>query len=119
MQTKPLFWILLTGWFVAYLASLWGLFLLPPEGDGFARGLNRLATFAGWQIVAATLGLALWVTTRRHVSGVGLRWLGRIPLLMAVLLVAGVFALIGINRLTGPDSDLPQAAPVASRPAGD
>ena len=84
-------WVLLALWAVAVALSVNAMFQ-PPTGDGFARGLNRIEGFLGFQ--AAALVIALIVLSVRGWAEA--RWLRRltlVPILLAlalVLLVGGI-----------------------------
>ena len=50
-------WAVAAVWLVLFLASFVVLQVTPPTGDGFTRGLNRIASFMTWQ--GAAFGLAM------------------------------------------------------------
>ncbi|MCA0870990.1 hypothetical protein LCL97_09145 [Seohaeicola saemankumensis] len=114
MRVSPLFWGLVVIWAAAFAMSFWALFGMEPTGDGFTRGLNRLTAFVGWQLLAAMVALCLWLVGRRIQNASGLRWLSRVPGLLAILLVLAVAALILYARLSKPDpAPPPQMTPTA------
>jgi len=111
MSRKQVIWALFALWAVLYAVSFWQAATVPRTGDGFLRGINRLMTFLGWQGAAAGAALVLWATTlgdRR--IGPGLRWLSRIPVLLALALVLGLTAVVLWARFSKP-------APVSAPPA--
>ncbi|MDX2483847.1 MAG: hypothetical protein QNK42_09360 [Pseudodonghicola sp.] len=109
MTQKKLIWALLALWAVLYALSFWQAATLPPTGDSFLRGMNRLMAFLGWQGAAAGAALILWGTARGdRPIGPGLRWLSRIPLLLALALALGLTALVLWARFSKP---APMSAP--------
>lgn len=95
-----LLWGLLLVWALTYVGSFLGAYFAPITGDGFTRGLNRMAVFMIGQFQAGMYGLIVAILARRQ-QAIGARlWLFRIPLILATimaLLVIGtmVFAAIG------------------------
>ncbi len=123
MSRRTLVIVLLLVWLAMLAWSVIGARITPPTGDGFTRGLNRLALFMGWQAAAGVLGLVIFAGGRGLPRG----WLRRLtwaPLGLAGLLVAGIVALIVWARINSwmhrPAADVaPPAAvtePVAPTP---
>lgn len=114
-MTRPtLTRLLLVLWAAAAAASLWYLFLAEPTGDGFTRGLNRLAGFVGWQLVAAMLAAITWWAGRGEARGSALRWISRVPAILAILLTLSIAALILWLRLSDPPQPyVPPGPPTA------
>ncbi|MCB1342453.1 MAG: hypothetical protein KDK24_15565 [Pseudooceanicola sp.] len=92
-------WVLLAAWAVAFAASFHGFLFAEPTGDGFTRGMNRVMTFLAWQIGAGLLAIVLWQVGKGDMR---LRWLVRLPALVAALLMVAVVALILWARLSKP-----------------
>lgn len=114
MSRKQVIWALFALWAVLYALSFWQAAVLPRTGDGFLRGINRLMAFLGWQGAAAGAALVLWGATRADRQlGPGLRWLGRVPMLLALALVLALTALILWARFSKP---APHSAPAPSAP---
>ena len=106
-------WVLLALWAVAVALSVNAMFQ-PPTGDGFARGLNRIEGFLGYQ--AAALVIALIVLSVRGWAEA--RWLRRltlVPILLALALVLGPAALSVRNN---PNLGLSQFSPALGGPRG-
>lgn len=113
MQNRnTLFWAILAIWALAYAASLWALFVLEPSGDGFTRGLNRLSSFVGWQILAATLALIVWLLARPWASGL-IRWIARLPGLLAIALIG---LIVGVIIWAQFKDHTPPASPPPPKP---
>lgn len=93
MAPRPLIWFLLILWGIAFAASAHSLVFVAPTGDGFARGLNKLEGFALWQMIASLLSVLVWWAGRRIPLGI-LRWVTRLPALLALALTAFVVSLI-------------------------
>ncbi len=111
-----LFWVLLALWAAAYATSLWQLLLTDATGDGLTRGLNRVSGFIGWQTVAAIIALMLWMAARSWAAG-ALRWLARIPGLLALGLVLLILGLIAWAHIMKPgQTPTPMVPPTATKP---
>lgn len=81
-------WVIVCAWsFVAYGRA-------PHQGAGFPDGLNKLAVFLGWQGIAAMLAIAVWGVSLGFEKGSGARSLGRVPLILAVLLLAALLVFV-------------------------
>jgi len=85
---------LLALWAMAFAGAFAAWWLTPPSGDGFTRGMNRITIFLGWQGIAGMLALATWGVGRGFPKGSPARRLSRWPLALALVLVAGLVALI-------------------------
>lgn len=120
MSKQTLTSVLLALWAAACLASLWYLFFVGPTGDGFTRGLNRVAGFVGWQLAAAVLALMTWWAGRDLTRGSLLRWLSLIPGFAALAVTAGMCVLVlwawAAIPSRAPDAPGPVTAPVDAKP---
>ena len=96
-------------WAIACAASAHSLFVLAPTGSGFTRGMNRLQGFALWQMIASALAVLVWFAGRR-VSSWPMRWVSRMPALLALGLTVFVIVAMAQARATPPQ------APVAQQP---
>lgn len=115
---RNLLWGALALWALAYGASLWALFWTEPNGDGFTRGLNRVAGFMGWQLLAAFLAVVAWAAGRRAEVTTPIRWLSRVPTFLAAALgvfIAGVIVMANVSK---PPPDPGPARPV-TKPASE
>jgi len=89
-------------WAALFLASFVAL-LTEPSGDGFTRGLNRLASFMTWQ--GAAFGLAMLsalVTSRRAGGPRNFKLIGYGPLVVSVVLLGMLVAIIAFRVLVQP-----------------
>lgn len=112
MSRKQVIWALFALWAVLYALSFWQAATLPRTGSGFLRGINRLMSFLGWQGAAAGAALVLWGTARGDRQlGPGLRWLSRVPMLLALALALGLTALVLWARFSKPASHSAPAPP--------
>jgi len=84
---------LLVVWAGLYLASFIHPWTYPATGDGFTRGLNRVAAFFGWQMAAGMVAFAIWLWGRKIFEGVWL-WMIRAPILLALALICFILVLI-------------------------
>jgi len=94
MTKQRLIWGILVVWLGIYAWSITALLTTPPEGDGFTRGMNRLTTFASWQLAAGFLGLFIWRLGQVFERGSVARWLSRLPILLAFALLLGIAGVI-------------------------
>lgn len=99
---------LLAVWVLVFAGSVLVPWLTEPRGDGFTRGLNQLMTFFGYQLAAGAVALGLWWISR-GVAPAWLRWLARVPLMLALALALFVAGLILWANLSRPER--PEAAP--------
>lgn len=91
-------------WLVLFVLSFVMLQATEPTGDGFARGLNRIANFMTWQgaaLIVAALGA---LNTRRVAAQVSqpTRLMGYAPLAVSVFIVATLVAIIAYRVLLRP-----------------
>ncbi|MEL6207357.1 MAG: hypothetical protein AAFR47_18885 [Pseudomonadota bacterium] len=94
-------WAALWVWSLIYLALGW------RGGSSLTGAIGLGLGFLVWQALAAVLAVAVWIAGRR-LTGRD-RWLSRLPLALALLLVL----LIGLALLLGAHAaDAPQTPPV-------
>ncbi|PKP85389.1 MAG: hypothetical protein CVT80_02835 [Alphaproteobacteria bacterium HGW-Alphaproteobacteria-2] len=107
-RTTRLFWLLAALWALLWGGSFAAVWLTEPTGDGFTRGLDRLARFAGLQAAAGMTAVPLWLGGRRRFPrGTAPRWLSRVPLLLAALLLGFVIAVTLWAMLQPPHAPAP------------
>jgi len=101
--TRPAwgFWLALALWAGVFTYSLWVYQTTPPLGDGFARGLNRVSGFLGWQVLAALLAFAVFRAGRGLPAGTALARIRLCPMALALLMVAGLVTLTLWSQLRG------------------
>jgi hypothetical protein len=91
-------------WLVLFGLSFILLQTSEPAGDGFARGLSRLASFMSWQTGAFVVAIAGAVVTRyaaqRGVERIKL--VGYVPLAASLFLVASLVAIIAFRVYVQP-----------------
>jgi hypothetical protein len=75
--------LLLLIWAIIMGISVFGYALTDPEGDGFARGMNRVVSFLSWQIAGLVLALVCLFLRAAVDRGRPLRWLALVPALVA------------------------------------
>lgn len=93
--------LLLGLWAGTIALSFAHAWMTPPSGDGFTKGLNRLAIFLGWQAAAGLLALFLAAYSRPLPKG-ALRWLALLPAAVVAALVMGIAGLTLWVRLDTP-----------------
>lgn len=91
-------------WLVLFGLSFILLQTSEPAGEGFARGLSRLASFMSWQTGAFVVAIvAAFVTrygTQRGVERIKL--VGYVPLAASLFLVASLVAIIAFRVYVEP-----------------
>lgn len=88
-------WVLAFGWSVFSFATM------APTGDGFTRGLNRVESFLGWQVVAALVATLAFAISRPWPVGHATRRIASVPFWIAVGEVIVLVALILSVRMMG------------------
>jgi hypothetical protein len=89
-------------WAALFLASFIIWQATDPTGDGFARGLNRLASFMTWQGVAFGLAVVSAFVTSRGAGSRNFKLIGYGPLVASVLLLGMLVAIIAFRVLVQP-----------------
>jgi hypothetical protein len=104
MQSKQLVYLSAAVWLVLFVASFVVLQATEPQGDGFTRGLNRVASFLSWQgaalVVAIICALLTQHAVRRGVERVKMP--GYLPLVLSVFVVGVLIAMIAYRVLVQP-----------------
>lgn len=85
--------VLIAAWVGAFGYAFVLLATLPPTGDGFTRGLNRMTAFIGWHLIAGLMGFAAWGVGLAWPKGSGVRTVSRAPLLISLGLAATMGAM--------------------------
>lgn len=99
-------WGLLIIWVIVYAASFIIPFSYEATGDGFTRGLNRVAAFFGWQFAAGLIALIVWGLKDNLGEGRKFKWIGRIPILLALaLFLLCVAAILWARFAKSPPTD--------------
>jgi hypothetical protein len=91
-------------WLVLFVVSFAVLQTTSPSGDGFTRGLNRIASFLTWQGAAFVVSMALALVTRRA-AGRGvekIKLIGYVPLAASVFLIGSFVAIVAYRVLIVP-----------------
>lgn len=115
-----LHWIILlfSLWAALYAGSFLVAMHATPSGDGFTRGMNRIAVFLQYQLGAGLIAVFIWWMGRTLPRG-WRRWLARIPVLAVAalfLLIIGVIA-VSILSKPGPSGPTPESNPPVTAPA--
>ncbi len=115
-----IFWLIAVLWALLWAGSFLAFSVTEPTGDSFTRGLNRLGHFAGLQTAAGAAAVMLWLAGRRAFArGTVLRWLSRVPLLLAALLLGFVMAVIAWAALQPRPAPAPPPGPVTLTPPAE
>jgi len=104
---------LLILWALIWIASILIPVFQEPTGDSFTRGLNRIGTFFGLQILAALVGLVLLALRPKQGP---YRWLTLVPLILAIALVLALAAIVMWARMSDPVTVAPGPT---TQPAAD
>ena len=100
MNARNVVWILLAVWAGIYAWSIVGLIVMP--------GLNRVASFFGWQMVAGCLSCVILYLGRRFDRRTAGRWLSYLPVTLATLLFVACLSLFVYGNFLRPS---PESAP--------
>lgn len=109
-------WGIIALWAMVYLWSIAALFLTAPTGDGFTRGLNRIVTFYGWQILAAALAFILLWAKRYFAPKSFARRLSWAPICLAGLLLTATLGFIAMANY-GTPTPVAGGTPQSTAPA--
>ena len=87
---------LLLVWAVVFAASFIVPIFIPPTGESFFRGLNRIVYWFWLQVAAFVLAIVigLWAHARRTDISRRLVWFSRVPLIVAGVEVVAIAATI-------------------------
>jgi hypothetical protein len=94
-RNDQLFSLLIAIWGGVFTWSIIGFASGDATGDGFTHGLNRITGFLLWQFAAAGLSIPVFLVGRGYDRGSALRWISRVPLVLALTLglaIAATFA---------------------------
>jgi hypothetical protein len=94
-------WLLFGLWAIAFCGSFLAFALMEPTGSGFTRGLNRASAFLGWQAAAIGFAMVLWLRARQIRLWPPIGWLMRLPIILALLLLAAFVAFVGWGIMAG------------------
>jgi hypothetical protein len=92
-------------WLLLFVTSFVAFFVIEPTGDGFTRGLNRLASFLTWQGAAFAPAVICAFLTYRFGDGAQRygKLIGYGPLAVSVSLVGLLIAIIAFRVLVQPE----------------
>lgn len=77
-------------WLCLFVYSFFSTMGVEPTGDGFTRGLNRVTLFLSWHFAAFVMAIVVIVAGWR-LQNKARKWLSRVPVLIHVLAVVGLF----------------------------
>ncbi|VAW21398.1 hypothetical protein MNBD_ALPHA11-1174 [hydrothermal vent metagenome] len=81
-------------WGGLFIASFIMFTITPSKDFGLTAGYNRIEVFFRWQIAAGFVGIIVWLMGKNFNAGTFWRWMCRIPIIAAALLLLGLIALI-------------------------
>jgi uncharacterized membrane protein len=104
LYSRQIVYVLGAVWLALFAASFVLLQLTDPPGDGFTRGLNRLASFMTWQISAFVVAIAAALVTRAAAArGIErIKLVGYVPLAASLFLVASLVAIVAFRVYVEP-----------------
>jgi hypothetical protein len=104
MQPKTIVYALGGVWLALFILSFIMLQVVGASGDGFTRGLNRIAAFLSWQGAALVVAMILeWVTRRAVERGIQkVKLAGYLPLAASVFLVASFILIVAYRVFVTP-----------------
>ena len=90
-------------WLIAFLGAFVAFQVTEPTGDSFTRGLNRVSSFLGWQIVAVFASVACAIATHGtdKEAKPWLRRVGYAPLVVSGVLLVGLVILVATLMVIG------------------
>ena len=91
-RNEQLFALLIAVWGGVFTWSIIGFASGDAAGDGFTHGLNRIPGFLLWQFAAAGLSIPVFFVGRAYDRGSALRWISRVPLVLALTLGLAIVA---------------------------
>jgi hypothetical protein len=92
--TPRLLWLLFALWAAAFVGAFIAYAVIEPTGSSFTRGANRVGAFLGWQATAIGFAVVLWWRARQLILATSTRWLMRMPILIALGLLAAFLIFI-------------------------
>lgn len=116
MTQRTVVWLLVLAWAAAWAGSFVAFWLTDPTGDSFTRGLNRLMAFLAWQLGAGFLGGLVWMAGRGLEKSTLVRWLLRLPVILALLLFGALAVTVLYARLAKPPPTDYVPPPQATKP---
>jgi hypothetical protein len=92
-------------WLATFAASFVALQITEPAGEGFTRGLNRVAAFLTWQGGALVVAIACALVTRAAAPSLRekIRFLGYGPLVASLVILVAVVGIIAFRVLVQPN----------------
>jgi len=93
-RNDQIFALLIAIWGGVFTWSIIGFASIDPTGDGFTRGLNRVTGFLLWQFAAAGLSIPVFFIGRAYERGSAMRWISRVPLVLAITLGLAIAAIV-------------------------
>jgi len=91
-KSNRIFWLCLAIWAGFNIWSFVAFAQTEAIGDSFTRGSNRIGQFLLYQLVAGMAAIFVWLTRTRLPESSTLRWLGRLPLALFLVLMASIAA---------------------------
>ena len=85
--------ILAAIWVMVFAYAFYAYLEAPPEGH------QARQAFLGWQAIAGLFSIAIWAIGRHWPRRTPMRRLTSVPILIAVLLAASIFALVFWGQL--------------------
>jgi len=102
--TKPtIAKLLFVVWGGLFIASFVMFTITPAKDFGLTAGYNRFEVFFRWQIAAGVVGIIVWLMGKNFNAGTFWRWMCRIPIIAAALLLIGLMALIAFLSFSKPE----------------
>jgi hypothetical protein len=103
MDRRAITWMLVGLWAVLFATSFIMGVTIPPEGDGFTRGANRVSAVLIWQGVALLVALVALFVGGEGETPKG-QLLARAPFLVQFMLALIVAAIVAYTLLTEPQA---------------
>ena len=95
-MSRLVIWICAALWLACVVYGVVAYMQIEPEGSGFTRGSNRIATFFRWQAMALLPALGAYVIGRSTGTDGSVKLASRVPLwLSGGFFVLTILAFIG------------------------
>ncbi len=103
MNRQTIAKLLFVVWGGLFIASFVMFAITPAKDFGLTAGYNRVEVFFRWQIAAGVVGIIVWLMGKNFSAGTFWRWMCRIPIIAAALLLIGLIALIAGLSFSKPE----------------
>lgn len=121
-ENKTILWSVL--WLLCFSMAFLHTYMTDPTGDGFTKGMNRVAIFFGWQLAAVITAIVAVVVSRglSKLESATLRRIGIVPVSvmgLGVMIIAGYITYNLFRAEESADVERTPNQPTATVPQPD